>query len=65
MDFTTAYTKCGDIIDAVQQQAGKFTSTGVKYIDVQKQSGPMFIKKDDSNRSIIVANFLVMRQQTA
>ena len=62
-DFTSAWSKCQEIIDSIQQQASKFTTSGVRYIDVQKINGPMFVSKDDSNRSIVVANFRIFRQQ--
>lgn len=61
--FATAWAKCEEILDAVVQQASKFTTDGVHYIDVLKINGPMFIKKDDSNRTIVVANVRIFRQQ--
>ena len=63
LHFETAWAKCATILDTVVQQASKFTTDGVHYIDVLKINGPMFVKKDDANRSIVVANVQIFRQQ--
>lgn len=61
--FAAAWAKCAEVLDAIVRQPGKFTSSGVHYIDVQKINGPAFLLKDDANRTIVVANVRIFRQQ--